>query len=51
MAAVVCGELLARGGKAFLRRKLEGVDGRGLDDALNSKRLRECAESLGLRLR
>lgn len=51
MTRVVCEELLARGKKTFLRRKLEEGGTRALDDPALSRRLRHCAANLGVSLR
>lgn len=51
MTRVVCEELLVRGKKAFLRRKLEEKRGRAMDDPGYCKRVRECAVGLGISLR
>lgn len=51
MTAVVCKELLARGKKSFVRRKVEDAGARAMDDPLCARKLRECAADLGLSLR
>lgn len=51
MTAVVCNELVARGKKSFLRRRVEEGGTRALDDASYARQIRECAANLGVSLR
>lgn len=51
MTKVVCEELNTRGKKSFLRRRLEEAGARAMDDPSQARRLRQCAENLGVSLR
>lgn len=51
MTRVVCRELLVRGKKNFLRRKLEEGGRQAVDDPTRARRLRQCAADLGVSLR
>lgn len=51
MTRVVCEELLARGKKSFVRRRVEEAGARAMDDPSQARRLRQCADNLGVSLR
>lgn len=51
MTGVVCEELLTRGKKSFVRRRVEDAGVRAMDDPKQARRLRQCAENLGISLR
>lgn len=51
MTGVVCQELLARGKKSFVRRKVDEAGLRVTDDPACARALRECADGLGVSLR
>lgn len=51
MTKVVCEELVARGKKSFVRRRVEEAGARAMDDPSQARRLRQCADNLGISLR